>query len=157
MTYFPDLASCAYFGLADASKLKAVGWLDSAHAFPTGPVDADLVMRLVILAEDPWEPCRFMGYHACEFCTGGPELFGTIVAYGGRRLVVGARNLFIPGMGAVYVTPSLVLHYLLGHQYRPPTEFVEAVRSCPGMHTAEYLAAIRHNGPTWLDDDPALL
>lgn len=149
MTYFPDLDSCAYFAFAgDVDKLKAVGWLDDHHPFATGPHDQGLVLRLCLLAEDPWEPVHFMGFHACQLC-GGRE-FGTTVVHAGRRLTVGARNVFIPGDRVIYVTPSLVLHYILAHQYQPPQEFVDAVQCCPGMLTGEYVETMRRNGPRWL-------
>jgi hypothetical protein len=146
VVYIPDLAPRDYCGFADGNTLRSVGWLELSHAFTLGPIDEDLLYRLFVLAEDAWQPIAFCGYHACEFCS-APKLFGTEVAFKGRRLTVGTANLFIPGNGVVYVAPSLIIHYLLAHQYQPPTEFVDAVRACPGMLTPEYIDAIRRFGP----------
>lgn len=146
MTYFPDLAPCQYFDFGQADKIRAVGWLDGVHPFSTGPIDNDLLLRLFLLFESPWQPVMFMGYHTCELCT-NPDTALTPVMFEGRRLRVGVHNLFIPGDGLIYVAPSMILHYMLAHAYRPPDEFAAAVRSCPGMLTPDYLEAIKRNGP----------
>jgi hypothetical protein len=146
VTYIPDLASYDYFGFAEEDRLRSIGWLDSAHPFTTAPIDEDLLFRLFVLAEDAWQPLRFCGYHGCGLCS-EPQPFGTQVAFKGRRLTVGTDNLFIPGRSVVYAAPSLILHYILAHQYQPPTEFVDAVRTCPGMFTPEYIDAVKRCGP----------
>lgn len=155
MTYFPDLAPCKYFSDSDSDKLRAVGWLDGTHPFPTAPIDGDLVLRLFVLAERPWEPRMFMGYHLCEICE-QPGKYLTTAAYQSRRLTVGAHNLFIPGDGVIYAAPTMILHYILAHEYRPPDEFAKAVRACPAMMTHEYLEALKRNGldelASYLDD-----
>jgi len=146
VTYFPDLAPCEYFSFFDSAKVRAVGWLDGTHSFPTGPIDTDLLLRLFILAESPWEPGTFMGYHTCELCT-QPDSYITPVVFEGRRLLVGVHNLFVPGDSVVYAAPSMILHYILVHGYRPPDEFAAAIRACPGMMTPEYVDAMKRNGP----------
>jgi hypothetical protein len=61
---------------------------------------------------------------------------------------MGITNVFVPGEGVVYVAPSLVLHYMDSHEYALPESFVAAVRACPPMGTAKYLAAIRRACPS---------
>lgn len=146
MTYFPDLEPCTYFSFLEAEKVIAVGWLDGEHEFTTGPLDEDLVRRLCALAERPWQPSLLMGYHTCEICE-RPEQGQTVVEFEGRRLSVGASNIFIPGEGVVYAVPSMILHYILAHAYQPPAIFVEAVRRCPPMRSRAYAAMMLRNGP----------
>jgi hypothetical protein len=149
VTYFPDLAPCEYFSFFEADKVRAIGWLDGTHSFSTGPADRDLLLRLVVLAESPWEPVMLMGYHTCELCI-QPDTHMTPVVFEGRRLHVGVHNLFVPGYGVIYAAPSMILHYILAHGYRPPDEFAEAVRTCPEIMTPEYVEAMKRNGPDTL-------
>ena len=41
--------------------------------------------------------------------------------------VEGARTLPSATQATVYMAPSLLLHYILDHDYRPPTEFLKAL------------------------------
>jgi hypothetical protein len=41
----------------------------------------------------------------------------------------------------------MIAHYILAHNYAPPTEFRDAVLRCPPMSSPEYFAAIRQHGP----------
>jgi hypothetical protein len=40
--------------------------------------------------------------------------------------------------------PQMVAHYVEGHGYRPPEEFVQAVLACPAQGSPEYASAIAH-------------
>jgi len=60
---------------------------------------------------------------------------------------MGNRNLFVPGAGFLYITPSLVLHYIDAHQYAPPEEFVKAVLECPPTRSQDYKNAVQANAP----------
>ncbi len=62
----------------------------------------------------------------------------------GRSLTrLGARNLVIPGKERVYMTPSLVFHYIKAHRYRPSDSFCHAVLDCPPMGSSRYFEAFR--------------
>jgi hypothetical protein len=89
MAWFADLSQCDYFGAEHADCLRAVGWLERDHAFPTGVVDLSVYSRLVELVKDAWQPGVFMGSHSCDLCI-----------YAGER---GNRNLFIPAGRQVFV------------------------------------------------------
>lgn len=56
---------------------------------------------------------------------------------------MGSTNLFVPGAAALYVAPSLILHYMDAHEYAPPAAFCQAVLQCPPMRSMAYLRAIR--------------
>ena len=58
-------------------------------------------------------------------------------------------DVFVPGDGFLYVAPTLIVHYVEGHQYAPPDEFVRAVIACPSMRSPEYMTAVEKNGPSF--------
>lgn len=159
MTYYPDLAPLDYFDRRWSERLVAVGWLDRDHPFPRGPVATQVMNRLVELAADPWEPMHFMGLVLCGFCNvdgnNREEVWRvTHVRFSGRLVNVGASNLFIPGAKRVYVAPSLILHYISAHQYKPPDVFCDAVVACPPMRSRSYARAMLRRGPRafrWMD------
>lgn len=111
LTHFADLSACTYFG--DPSVLLAVGWLEPGHSYNAGAVDGRLIDKIVSLFDDPWDNGLYLGYHVCGFC--GFGLNSHSVEYRGRVVVVGQTNLFVPGRDKAYVTPSLVLHYMMSH------------------------------------------
>jgi len=140
VTHFDDLSPCDYFGPTDGILL-AVGWLDRAHSFTKGTVDRAIFEKLASLLHDPWQLGGvFAGKQPCEFCvfTGGPG-----VVAGAN---VGSTNLFVPDDDCAYVAPSLILHYIDAHEYRPPERFQRAVEACPEMRSIGYLKRLRALG-----------
>jgi hypothetical protein len=133
MAWFADLSPCSYFGREHSEFLRAVGWLERGHAFPTGTTDVSVYQRLLDLAKSPWEPMMFLGNHGCHLCQYEP----------GR---IGRWNLFVPGDGVVYVCPDLITHYMNAHYYVPPQEFCQAVLNCPEMSSAQYFKAMLGGG-----------
>lgn len=143
MPHYADLQDCDFFG-STGGKLVAIGWLARGHPFAKGAVNIDFFEALAALAVDPWQPFATAGVHGCDFCkfTGGP----TELTLGELRVPMGCANLFVPTPACVFVTPSLVLHYLDAHEYAPPQVFLRAVEGCPPMRSMEYLKAIRSHG-----------
>ena len=145
MTWYADLSVCDYFGLVDESRLLAVGWLERGRVFPTGLVEDRIVRRLAELAMDPWQPVLFLGYHDCDLCAVSAEPSEVVVE--GGEVATGVSNIFVPaGELGVLVAPSLILHYIQEHHYRPPDAFLNAVEQCPAMGSPEYLAALSAAG-----------
>jgi hypothetical protein len=144
VAFFEDLSPCDDFGEECSAQLVAVGWLERRQAYARGEVDDTFVEKLIRLLVDPWEPFVAAGGHHCEFCrlTGGPAS----LVYEGMTVTLGAANLFVPADGFLYVAPSLIAHYIDAHEYAPPPEFREAVRSCPSTRSMEYRRAILANG-----------
>lgn len=144
MTYYEDLTPCAYFdrissegsGRPWSEYLTAVGWLEPDHIFPTGPSEPAFVDKLIELKNSGQ---GFLGYHRCGFCPGALEKTPTRVTHNGKAINVGDGNIFVPGRETVYAAPSLIIHYVLDHSYIPPTDFCDAVYSCPSVHSREYL------------------
>lgn len=144
MTTYSDLGPIGYFPFKDSSALRAVGWLGAEAEFSRGQVPHDFFAKLVALLVDPWEPVTAFGIHRCELCqfTGGPGA----VQFAGTTIRLGASNLFVPGAGCIYVAPSLVVHYIDAHGYRPPEEFVQAVLRCPPTRSMEFKRLLLANG-----------
>jgi hypothetical protein len=105
MAYFADLTRCDYSG---CRGFLAVGWLDKAHDFPKGEVEPDLVDILARLWGNRNPNMSHRGWHNCEFC--GEATSSHCIAVGG------------------YVSPAMIIHYIQDHGYKPPDEFLQALR-----------------------------
>jgi hypothetical protein len=92
----------------------------------------------------PWQPFALAGVQDCFACrfTGGPAE----LRYAGATARLGATNLFVPADDCVFVTPSLIAHYIDAHDYAPPAEFQQAVMNCPAMRSVAYLKMLRKHG-----------
>lgn len=85
--------------------------------------------------------------------------------WGTARIDVGCSNLFIPGSTQIYIAPSMVLHYISRHRYRPPNVFCDALLRCPPIGTRMYFEALRPGVPalptnefgTWVDQQLSLV
>lgn len=140
MTYVKDLTPITLF---DCYPGDGVGWLEPEYEYPTGDVEPAFVSALAELFMDPWAPAVYTGYHYCRFCDG--ETSHSYV-HNGQRILLGNSNLFLPTPTALYLAPSLILHYITEHQYAPPTVFVDAVLACPQMGSPEYVAMLELHG-----------
>ena len=133
MTHFDDLAPCTYFrGSVDTGPLLAIGWLEPKHPYTRGDTGQEFYDRLKRLFRTLWVPVAFMGGQACRLCR-----------YDGDYSF---QNIFIPANGVTYVALEGILHYLVAHDYCPPTKFREAVKNCPQMDTPAYFAALQAAG-----------
>jgi hypothetical protein len=137
MTWFPDLSPCDYFGPQLATSLIAVGWLERDRPYETGKVATGVYEALVALVRNPWQPVASAGSHECDLCLfeGEPRCADTV---------------FIPASGYLYVSPTLITHYINAHGYHPPTNFCNAVLACPPTRSMEYLKALLASGGSHL-------
>ena len=124
--------------------LFAVGWLAPGHMFATGSCDRVFYRKLMELLQDPWQPAVSPGRHPCAFCqfTGGPA----VVRFEELSVTIGTGVLFVPSDENVYVTPTMVAHYIDSHGYRPPEEFMSAVATCAPMRSIQYFRALKSYG-----------
>lgn len=131
MTYYPDLASYDYLPdtVPEGVELFTVGWLEPGREFPTTEQELDPVFwqNLITLAADH-AAATTRSVHACRF----PHLFEADYQFGavyGTRLLYlgGAEIRVVAADGRRLTAPTLVVHYVRDHGYRPPPEFVEAV------------------------------
>lgn len=65
----------------------------------------------------------------------------------GNKVQIGSASLLVPNQaGKIFVTPSLVAHYIDAHGYVPPEEFQRAVLECPPMGSLSYRRALLERG-----------
>ena len=144
MTYFKDLQPIRYHeGPHDADNwnrpLLAIGWLERSHEFTQGSCPNGVLLKISELRKpfrDAFPAYYFRGHHECTLCeTPGNHLSDSHI------------NLFIPGDNVIFDVPGRIDHYIESHQYLPPSEFIEALLSCPDPNTEAYaLALYKSNG-----------
>ncbi len=125
MAYFGDLSDYAYAPGFVRPGTKAVGWLARGHAFPTMTVDEEVPDLLWLFCSISVVQTR--GLHDCEFC---PTHSVRCFERNGQRLSLGSAEIrvFSPE-GAIYAAPTLIYHYVAVHHYKPPDEFLQALRT----------------------------
>jgi hypothetical protein len=107
--YFPDLSPYQYVPLVLPEENRVnIGWLDSEHPFFASEPSLDLLKALIKLVQ---HPVRIVpGLHTCPFC----------------RNAAGTGEIDVAGSDVIYAAPTLIVHYVEAHRYRPPDEFVLA-------------------------------
>jgi len=128
--YIPDCAPYTdeYQSLPANTYATAVGWLQAGHPFTVAATDAPFVSAL-------FEGCRShatgrtRGWHQCDLCLAPDRATnGTTVTYRGTSITVGDAEFHVTAKdGTRFVAPTLVIHYVIQHSYKPPDQFVEAV------------------------------
>lgn len=100
-----------------------VGWIDPRLHFAKGIVDREVLRRIGVLCKTPVR--RKTGWHPCSLCRDYPvrEQIGM------QTLNLGNAEIDVAGQNKIYACPNLIYHYILRHDYRPPAEFMEAVRA----------------------------
>jgi hypothetical protein len=120
--------------LPDDLELFAVGWLGNSVS-TRGQVHADCIDGLY----EAYTAGRIFtdgtsGFHNCELCSGDDEWYpngqvGPVIQWrGGHLRVVGHGHYLLRYDDRVYISPALLLHYILDHEYKPPDEFILATR-----------------------------
>ncbi len=126
MTYFADLDTKTQ--IAAGANVRAVGWLDARHVFPTGEL-ANRILDRLRLFSGGWPASTealgwpsAAGFHTCDLC-------------GSHRT---SGNFGVPGTDVLYVCPEMIAHYAGEHSYLPPGEFIEALIASPLPGTQSY-------------------
>ncbi|MGW1468889.1 DUF7919 family protein [Streptomyces sp. NPDC002308] len=125
MTHYPELSLYDFDFHAEPEGLT-VGWLEGGESYARGEVadeDREILADLAALLQH-----RSRGYHYCTLCTEMRERFGVSGAGNARFRLGSAEIRVVSDSGQLYVAPNLVLHYIADHGYRPPEEFLAAVR-----------------------------
>jgi|SRR5580700_10057130 hypothetical protein len=144
MAYFEDLSDYRYRHFHRPGTGN-IGWLSAAHEFPkVSPraEDLDLV----------WAYCRVSvaqsrGFHDCELC---PPDTSNYVRRKGEPLLFGTAEIRVFGReGKIYAAPTLIYHYISVHQYKPPDEFLSALREGPIPPSEEYFNRLRELDLKW--------
>lgn len=121
MAHFPDLSPYTYFpGESDATL--NIGWLNSDVRFPTGETPPEFQAKLLLLCQRRVHQTR--GVHHCPFCVG----------VGRTDRAGSSAEMRVRSGITAYAAPTLIHHYVVAHNYKPPEEFIEAVLAWDGTN-----------------------
>ncbi|PZF73900.1 DUF7919 family protein [Taibaiella soli] len=106
-------------------RVLHIGWLEPEHDYEKGEVDEKVVKKLIAL-HDREATCLTRGVHLCGFC---PPERGWVYLQEGKHRILGHAEIWVPNndQAKTFAAPSLIIHYILEHGYRPPQEFIDAV------------------------------
>jgi len=154
--YYRDL-SCYRYGEDDDidvfPAVKNIGWLDKAFNFEKGAVSADRVNKLreIIFLDlknnedkknEKYSSESAINVHCmhirgsaykCNLCSEEKEILYdplNLKLYRGTNLMkAGLNEVCIPALkkGEFYSFPTMLLHYITEHSYKPPKDFLEAL------------------------------
>ena len=128
MSYFSELSLYTYRLDGQPVEITMIGWLDLEHPHNTGPVSEQFLERLWLYCQNPVRQSK--GFHSCDFC--GPEWVMQEAERNGEKLGLGSAEILVrSNSGITYAAPDLIYHYIVEHQYQPPQEFIEAVKTAP--------------------------
>lgn len=135
MATFSDLTTYTY--ASSEEPMVNIGWLGAGANFERGATMPGVLEALVLMAADQRNLMR--GVHYCEFCDEeSPIRLPAPVERGWVSLGMG--EIHVRGRdGTLYSTPSLVIHYISVHGYRPPQTFQIAVLDALGGQDGEGL------------------
>ena len=146
MTYYEDLSDYTYHGSAFyRPATKNIGWLGLGHEFPKLAPTEELLDSI-------WTYCKISvaqmrGTHECEFCPRGDWHHGE---RNGERLLLGSSEIRVFGKGeSIYAAPTLIYHYAFLHHYKPPDEFLLALREGPRPPSHEYFERLKQLSLDW--------
>lgn len=145
MAYCADLSDYTYAPGFIRPGTKAVGWLALGHAFPTMISDEETLDLLWLYCSISVAQTR--GGHDCEFCPIGSARY---FERNGQRLSLGTSEIRVFSRdGRNYAAPTLIYHYVLVHHYKPPDEFLQALREGPRPPRKEYFDALAKLNLEW--------
>ncbi len=104
-----------------------VGWLDSPHAFTQGATPASVTDALREIVAGP--PINVMrGFHRCSLCPRRSTDSIFSAGLDGGPVFLGHSEIRVPlRRDVMFAAPTLTVHYVAEHHYRPPDEFIEVV------------------------------
>jgi hypothetical protein len=129
-----------YGGCVDADfgiEPLAVGWLRRNQDFATGKTSAEFRTKLLPFCHPEATVCANPKPMTCPLCGKTVE-----IEMDGDTVVLGSAEIRVIGDEDIYAAPDLIFHYVTAHQYKPPTEFVQAVLHGPDPDSAEFRALI---------------
>ena len=140
MSYFEDSTEYQYENREKDGSVN-IGWLDINHSYATGEVTTEFIDKLWIYLSFPINIYR--GFHSCELCKKSTNDSVPTVFYKGEQREVGFHEIRVFSHNKkVYAAPTLIFHYIVEHQYKPPDEFIDAVLDGPEPGSAEYMELI---------------
>ena len=109
--------------LPKGNTLKAVGWLEN-EGYEKGYPGDRFVRTVIKHTPDSLFSDGTRGGHCCSLCDKGSRPW---VYWKTKRIRLNGHGHYLIRKGkAVYMAPSLLLHYVVSHEYLPPEEFIHA-------------------------------
>ena len=130
MSYYPDLSPYEYtpYDIEAGISSLNIGWLAASEPYNQGVTSVEFQEKLLqFCAKDCVYHC--LGYDDCEFCENHDSVIR--VHCDGEEVWLGNGEIRVIGDSATYAAPTLIYHYVVAHNYRPPDEFIEAVLTGP--------------------------
>lgn len=121
--YLADLAPFGY--QYEDKETVAVGWLEEGYPFPVGQVPDEFIKLLKYYAQE--REHGSYGYYGCNFC----------------RSHIDSGEIHLEGENRIYIAPRMIVHYITEHNYRPPSEYIDAVLATPVVN-GQPMLKIRH-------------
>lgn len=144
MSYYQDLTPYEYCVRHEPGGSRAVniGWLSRECAYPKGETSDEFKARLLLFCQDHNIVHVARGFHACDLCSvswhqwfADREFrYGTSAHWAS----IGDGEIRVFGNQMVFAAPALIYHYVLEHNYLPPSVFIEAVLTDPAPDSSEY-------------------
>ncbi len=134
--YYPDFSEYRparnhYYKPFTFQEVLTIGWLQSGHVYAQGKVDHEIINKLKdLLALSGVNVNRTRGIHRCDLCVpSDSNLERIVVRHNEQEILLGHSELWIPANETMtYVAPTLIYHYIIEHQYKPPDVFLNAVK-----------------------------
>jgi hypothetical protein len=168
VAYYPDLTFYSYAG-RNTPGVKNVGWLKRDRAFATEAPSEETLDLLWSFCSAP--VIKMRGFHACDLC----DTAGIVAAerHGVRQMLAHAEIRVFSAESStanlqralgqvesgglilvqrslvpfqIYAAPALIYHYVEAHHYRPPDEFLRALREGPKPSDLEYAEFLTKSG-----------
>lgn len=115
--YFPDLTPYSYSYEYNNNNILNIGWLSNTHEFNKEGKISELFLENLNKILNTYVVNLYRGWHDCEFCENRSSYRG-----------LGNGEIWIPNKNnqIIYVSPTLIWHYIKEHNYIPPIEFIQA-------------------------------
>jgi hypothetical protein len=146
MAFFEDSSDYSY-NRRDFYRpgTRNIGWLSIDREFPKhSPSEEELDLI--------WVYCKCSvaqsrGIHDCELCPAGGSRYAMRK---GESLLLGSAEIRVFGKGdTIYAAPTLIYHYVAAHEYKPPEEFIRALREGPLPASQEYVDRLQKLSLKW--------
>lgn len=136
LSYYEDLTLYEYFPDCYIKGTVNIGWLDINYSFSKGKADREFAEKLCNYFRIQVALAR--GYHCCEFCSTS-NMAPYVLNKNGIEFTLGRSEIRVLGKaGRIYAAPTLIYHYIVDHEYKPPEEFIQAVLEGPSPESSIY-------------------
>jgi len=125
MAHYKDFTEYCYGrGVYYVPGTVNIGWLGASLDFEQMEPD-DGLLDIV------WDYCKisiaqYRGIHECEYCH--PRRSDVGERRGEMRSLGSAEIRVFSESSAIYAAPDLIYHYMTVHRYKPPDQFISALR-----------------------------